>query len=286
MKLATYYQLTKPGIIRGNLLTAAAGFFVASQHHPRYPLLFWTLLGISGIIASACVINNYIDRDIDKMMTRTKKRALVIGLVPARDALIFAGLIGTLGFTILILTTNLLTTLIGVGGMIAYVALYGYYKRRSVHGTLVGTISGAVPPVAGYTAVTNQIDGVAILLFTILVFWQMAHFYAIALYRMKDYAAANIPVMPVVHGVKSTQRQISLYIVGFTGASCLLARYEAGAVYMFIMLITGAAWLVIGLKTLLSKKAEAWARSMFLYSLLVISIWSVAVSIDAFLHIQ
>lgn len=281
MKLATYYQLTKPGIIRGNLLTAAAGFFVASQHHVNLALLFWTLVGISGVIASACVINNYIDRDIDKKMARTKKRALATGEIPVTAALLWAGCLAILGFLALVFGVNALTALIGIVGMVAYVALYGYYKRRSVYGTLVGTISGAVPPVAGYTAVSGRLDATALLLFLMLVTWQMAHFYAIAIYRLSDYKAAGIPVMPAVNGIARTKRQILAYCAAFTVTAAMLGFCPTiGFGYTVVAVATGCAWLGFGIKTYRRTSDTVWAKQMFLYSLLVISVWSLALSID------
>jgi protoheme IX farnesyltransferase len=284
MKPAAYYQLTKPGIIRGNLLTATAGFFVASGHHPNLSLLAWTLIGISGVIASACVINNYIDRDIDKAMARTKKRALATGEISVVGALIYAACLAVIGYGALAFKVNALTTLIGVVGMLAYVALYGYYKRHSVHGTLVGTISGAVPPVAGYTAVSGRLDSTAALLFLVLVAWQMAHFYAIAIYRLGDYHAAGIPVMPAVHGVARTKRQILAYCAMFTLTAGLVGlSSHVSLAYVMVAVASGLSWLGFGLKTYRRSSNTMWAKQMFLYSLLVITIWSLSLSIDSLL---
>jgi len=199
--LKAYYRLTKPGIIYGNLLTAAAGFLFASKWHIVPGLFAATLAGTSLVIAAACVYNNYIDRNIDKRMARTKKRALVQGTISGKHALIFATMLGVLGFALLLAYTNTLVTVIGVIAFIDYVVLYGISKRRSVYGTIVGSISGAAPIVAGYVAVTNQFDLGALLLFFILVYWQMPHFYGIAMYRFDDYKAAGIPVLPVQKGM-------------------------------------------------------------------------------------
>ena len=204
--IKTYYLLTKPGIIYGNSINTAGGFLLAAKGVID-PLLFLAaLIGTAFVIGSACVFNNYIDREIDEKMARTKKRALVTGDIPVKNALIFGTLLGILGFLILFSYTNLLTGVIGVIGVVMYVVVYGYFKRRTVHGTLIGSISGAIPPVAGYTAVTNLIDTGAILLFLILVFWQMPHFYAIAVYRIEDYKKAGIPVLSVVKGIPTTKK--------------------------------------------------------------------------------
>ncbi len=159
-----YYQLTKPGIIYGNLLNTASGFLLASKWHFGFGLLLATLGGTALVIASACVINNFLDREIDAKMARTKKRALVSGSISGPRALICASLLGLLGFVILGVRTNRLTFGLGVLALFTYVVLYGIAKRRSVHGTVVGSIAGALPPVAGYTAVTNHLDSGALIL--------------------------------------------------------------------------------------------------------------------------
>ena len=195
--LKDYYYLIKPGIIYGNAINTAAGFFLAAKGNIDFLLLLKTLGGSSLIIASACVFNNYIDRDIDSKMTRTKNRTLVRGAVPDPIALLYGSLLGVIGFGVLIIYTNVLTVLVGATGMFFYVVMYSIWKRRSPYGTLVGSISGAVPPVAGYSAVTNSLDVGALILFLVLVFWQMPHFYAIAIRRREEYKEAGIPVLPV-----------------------------------------------------------------------------------------
>ena len=213
-----YYSLTKPGIIRGNLITAAAGFFLASKDIVDMKLLLAMLVGTSLVIASGCVLNNYLDISIDKQMARTKKRALVTGTITSKNALIFATILGLSGEIILLIFTNLLTALIGLFGLFVYVIVYGAAKRRSTHGTLVGSLSGAVPPVAGYTAVTGSLDWAALTLFLILVCWQMPHFYAIAIYRYNEYKAAGLPMLPIVKGIRATKLQILNYCLFFVAA--------------------------------------------------------------------
>jgi len=217
-----YYSLTKPGIIFGNAIPAVAGFFLASKGHPNAGLFIAMLVGISFVIASACVFNNYIDRDIDKFMARTKKRALPTGIISGRNALLYAIVLGVIGFSLLLFYTNLLTTFVGFVGFFVYIVLYGISKRRSVYGTIVGSIAGAVPPVVGYVAVTNNFDMGALLLFLILVIWQMPHFYAIAIFREDDYAAASIPVLPIKQGIKATKIHMVLYIAAFLIATVML----------------------------------------------------------------
>ena len=280
-----YYRLTKPGIIYGNLLTTTGGFLLASYGHIDFWLLLAILAGTSLVIASACVFNNYIDRGLDKKMTRTKDRALVNGLIPGRSALIYATVLGVAGVLVLGFYTNRLTLAIGLAAFFVYVVLYGVSKRQSVHGTLVGSIAGAAPPLAGYCAVTNRLDGAAIILFLILVTWQMAHFYAIAMYRLDDYAKAGLPVMPVKHGTQTTRLQILLYIGAFIVAVSSLSIFGfAGVTFAVVMAALGLAWLWRGLRGHAGGLDDkTWGRKMFLFSLIVILALSTMLSINAVL---
>lgn len=279
-----YYRLTKPGIIRGNLVTATAGFFLASKGHINLGLLLAVLSGTSLIIASACVFNNYIDRDIDRQMARTKARALVNGLINGRSALTYAIILGLIGLVTLWRYTNHLTLLVGLIGFVDYVVLYGITKRTSVWGTVVGSISGAVPPVAGYTAVANRIDAAAVILFLILVCWQMPHFYAIAMYRFDDYKRAKIPVLPVVKGMRAAKIQILLYIVAFMVSASLLTVFGyTGYTYLLVVILLSLLWLKLGIKGINQDKDTVWGRKMFLFSLLVITLLSVVISLTVWL---
>jgi protoheme IX farnesyltransferase len=283
-QLRTYYLLAKPGIIRGNLLTASAGFVVASGRHIDLLLLVETLAGIGLVIASACVINNYLDRGIDKVMARTRQRALVTGAISPRRALIMAAVLGLAGFTILAVHTNWLTVAVGLVGFVDYVVLYGLSKRRSWTGTLVGSISGAAPVVGGYTAVAGRFDAGALILFLILTCWQMPHFYAIALRRLDDYRAADIPVLPAVRGTKATKTQVVTYMAGFLAAvvALWLAGYS-GVFYAVTMGALGIGWLVIGLSGWQAQDTKRWATRVFLYSLILLPAFLVAVLVDVLL---
>jgi protoheme IX farnesyltransferase len=264
-------------------MTAAAGFLFASEWHIDVKLFISLLLGTGLIIASACVFNNYIDRGIDAKMARTKTRALVSGKIPAKNAIIFATVLAVLGFIILSYT-NFLTVLIGFGALFSYVVLYGFAKRKSVHGTLVGTLPGSASLVAGYTAVTGKLDVGALLLFLIMVAWQMAHFYSIALYRQKDYKNAGIPVLPVVKGAKRTKLEILLYTFLFVIFVTLLSvnRYS-GLVFLLVMAPLGLYWLWRGLQGFNVKKDDKWGRQMFGFSLIVLLTLSVMLSFGSVL---
>lgn len=283
----TYYQLIKPGMIRGNIITATAGFLLASRGNIHFPLLLATLIGISLIIASACVINNYIDRDIDKLMERTKKRAFPQESVSTNHAVIFATILGISGIIVLGLYTNTLTLTLGAIGFIDYVVFYSIWKRRSHWGTIVGSISGAMPLVSGYTAVTNRFDIGALLLFLIMVLWQMPHFYSIAIYRFNDYKAASIPVLPVSHGLLATKINIVIYILAFLLAVMLLTFFGiTGYIYLITMTIMGLLWLGLGISGFFTKNSTKWARQMFFVSLITLFFLSVLISTSGTLHLQ
>jgi protoheme IX farnesyltransferase len=282
--LKTYYRLTKPGIVYGNLMFAAAGFLLAADGHIKIGLLLAALGGQALIIASACVFNNIIDRDVDKRMARTQKRAMVQRSVSIPAALTYGAILCIIGFGLLVLFTNWLTVLVVLVGFIVYVFIYAAAKRWNEQGTLIGSIAGSVPPVGGYVAVTNQLDGGALLLFLILTFWQMPHFYAIATYRLKDYRAASLPVLTVKKGIRAAKLQTVLYIVGFTVVSALLTVYGyTGYVYLVIMLGLGIAWLRLALLGFRAKDDNKWGKQVFLFSLLITVIFSALLAVNAWL---
>lgn len=279
--IKTYYYLTKPGIIYGNLLTTTGSFLFAADGLFYPALMLATLSGTGLIIASACVCNNYLDRGIDAKMARTKQRALVTGIIPVRLALTYAAGLGLAGFAMLLLQTNRLTAALGLIAFWVYVVAYGLAKRHSVHGTLVGSIAGALPPVAGYTAVTAQLDSTAWLLFAIMVAWQMPHFYAIAIYRLKDYRAAGLPVLPAIRGIAATKRQMTGYIIAFIIA-CALLTIVGPAGYSFLIIMTGLGlvWLNHALQGFKTKDDGRWARHLFRFSLIVILVFSAMLALD------
>jgi len=282
--IKTYYRLTKPGIIYGNLMYAAAGFLLAAGKHIDLGLLIATLGGTSLVIASACVYNNVLDRNIDSRMRRTRKRALVQHIISIRAALIFASVVGTAGFVILALFTNWLVVLIEAIAILVYVLAYGLAKRTTEHSTVIGSVSGSAPPVAGYCAVTNHFDGGALLLFLILTFWQMPHFYAIATYRRKDYRDAGLPVLTVKKGIKAAKIQIVAYIIAFIISAALLNVYGyTGYIYLAVMMILGLWWLKLGLAGFKAADDNKWGRQVFFFSLLITVAFSVLLAINAWL---
>ncbi len=278
----TYYYLTKPGIIYGNTLTAAAGFLLASRGNIDLILFIPTLTGLAFIIAPACVFNNILDRNIDQKMERTKYRSLATKSIPILNAFIFGLSLIILGIVILICFTNLITLAIALLGFVFYVFIYGFAKRISVHGTVVGSISGAVPPVVGYCAVTNRLDLTALLLFLILVLWQMPHFYAISIFRLNDYANANIPVLPVKTSVFVTKIYMLFYIIGFFILTVILGFIDSlSIIYLLPIIMSGFAWITLAIKGFYVIDSYKWARKMFFFSLIINLLFCLSIAIDS-----
>lgn len=285
-----YISLTKPGVLFGNVITGVAGFLLASGDARQFNLWLFlaTIAGMTLIIASACTLNNVLDQDIDSKMERTKKRAIVAGQVPALRAALFSVVLGLLGIITLYLWTNMLVVIIGIVGFIDYVLLYGMLsKRLSIHGTLVGSISGSAPILAGYCAVTGRVDVGAVLVFAALFFWQLPEFYSIAIYRHDEYKAAGVPVMPVVKGAYSTKAQILVYTILFLVAAFLLTSFHyTGYIYLAVMAVVGGYWLLLAVKGLrknIPAADAAWARKMFRLSLNVLLVYSFMIAVGALL---
>lgn len=280
-KIRAYYRLTKPGIIYGNLLMLVGGYFYGARGDVDTPTLVGLILGTALVIACGCVINNYLDQDLDALMRRTKKRAIASGQVLGPHALIYATLLGAVGFSILGTYTNSLTVVIGAVGLSSYALVYTYLKRHTIHATLIGTVPGATPPLAGYAAATGVLDVSAWLLFMIMVFWQMVHFYAIAIYRRSDYKKAGIPVMPVVRGVRPTIYQMLAYGVGFVVSIYLLASQSyAKPLWLVVMLPMALWWLWLVFRGLSATNHTKWAKTVFLRSLPILPTMAVLLAIN------
>lgn len=281
----SYLQLIKPGITLSNTLSGVAGFFLAASLVTFSVTAFiGAVLGIAFIIASACVANNILDRDIDKRMKRTSKRDVASGTISITKAMIFSLVLGVIGFGFLAFWTNILTLLLGVLAYIWYVAIYGIAKRTTPYSTIIGGVAGALPPMAGYTALTGRIDAAAIILFLILFFWQLPHFYAISMFRKADYAEAKLPVWAVTYGMKSTKRQIFISVVLYAVTASLLTLYGyTGIIYLVLSSVLSVYWVYKGVVLYRKVDDVKWARSMFGVSLLVLLAMIVLISVGGYL---
>ncbi|WP_225775174.1 heme o synthase [Pseudomonas sp. Marseille-Q5115] len=282
MSVKHFIQITKPGIIFGNVLSVAGGFFLAAQGHVDLGLFLATVIGTSLVVASGCAFNNCIDRDIDVKMERTRNRAIVQGIISVKVALVYAAVLGVIGFGLLYKLANPLAAFAGLVGFGIYVGLYSLYlKRRSVHGTLVGSLSGAMPPVIGYVAVTGRFDMAALTLLVMFSLWQMPHSYAIAIFRLNDYRAASIPVLPVERGIPVAKRHIVYYILAFVLATLMLTLGGyAGLSYMAVAAAMGMYWLYMAWTGYKASDDRVWARKLFVFSIFTITALSVMMSVD------
>ncbi len=287
MKIAEYFSLTKFGLVAGNLITVIAAFALGSEGSPiDFVRLAAVTAGMALVMASGCVFNNIIDRDIDARMARTQDRALVASRLSLRGATIFGGVVGACGLLALAYGTNALTAAVALGGFFLYVVAYSMWaKRRTVYGTAVGALAGAVPPLAGYAAAAGRLDVAALFLFLILVAWQMPHFFSIAIRRGADYAAAGVPAMPLVYGTARAKVSMLVYIAEFTGAAALLVPFHyEGRWYLAAALALGGVWFALGIAGLFTKDAaadRAWATRMFVCSLIAMTGLFVAMTLGA-----
>lgn len=284
-KTRSYLQLVKPGITLSNTIAAAAGFFLAASRFGFTLTVFWgVVVGVGLIVASACVVNNILDRNIDRRMKRTAKREVASGSIGVGRAALFASLLGIGGFALLVGWTDWLATGLGVLAYGWYIAVYGIAKRTSPLSTVIGSVCGALPPVIGYVAVSGYIGTAGLILFVMLACWQMAHFYAIAIFRRDDYKAAGLPVWSVILGVKSAKNQILLFVILFALLSPLLSVMgHTGYCYLIVMSMTAAFWVVSGVRAFTKGSDIEWARRMFRVSLLVLLVTSASVALGGYL---
>ncbi|MHA3078915.1 heme o synthase [Acinetobacter sp. ANC 5502] len=278
--LKKYIFLTKPGILFGNFVTTLGGFFLAAQGSVDILLLLLTLLGTTLVVASGCVVNNFIDQDIDDKMERTQNRALVKKTIEPQAALIFATILGISGLSLLWFFVNAYATGFAVLGFIVYVCLYSLWsKRASIHQTVIGSISGACPPVIGYTAVAHEFDVAALLVFLAYAIWQMPHSWGIAIYRFDDYKRAGIPILPVARSIFRTKVESLIYVVLF--AAVLNGLYCFGYTNVFFLITFNALcayWLYLSIIGFKAKNDQVWAKRYFLYSVILITALSISFS--------
>lgn len=260
--------LTKPGLLRLNIFAALGGFLVASKWDIDFLLLLWTLIGSTLTIASATVINNYWDRELDLKMERTKNRALPTGRMKPGTVLAYGIILGVVGLAVLFILVHPLAGWLGFLGWLVYIVIYTMWlKRSSTWSTSIGGISGAMPPVIGYCAVTQEIDAGAWILFALLFLWQPAHFWSLAIRRVEEYRAAGFPLLPVVKGIKRTKLQMIPYIALLLPTSILFYTYGyVGIYFLIISLLIAVVWLVHTLGGSRAKDTDKWAKTNFLIS--------------------
>jgi protoheme IX farnesyltransferase len=264
-----FVHLAKPGIILSNSITAFGGFWVASGWHLNWLQMLYTMIGTALVMASGCVLNNYLDRDMDTKMARTQNRALPSGKISPQIVLWYGISLGVIGVSGLWLLVNPLAALFGLIGLFVYVWIYtAWFKRTSIWSTVVGSFSGAMPPVIGYCAVRQDVDAGAIILFFILFLWQPPHFWALGIRRMEEYRAAGFPLLPVVRGTYITKMSMIRYIVLLVPVSLLMYVYGyVNVIYFYAAIIMGLYWAFLFMKGFKAEDEVQWAKKMFIYSI-------------------
>lgn len=277
-----FLSLIKIGIVNSNLITTFTGmwlaFYFSGAHFLQsLDIIFLTLAGSSFIIAGSCAVNNVYDRDIDHVMDRTKGRPTVTGKINVGKALSI-GLFMILLGTIMLFMTTITAGVIGLVGVISYVLLYTMWsKRRYVSNTIVGSISGAVPPLIGWAAVDGGLSTTAWVLFLLVFIWQPPHFYALAMKRVEEYRAANIPMLPVVKGFNVTKHHIVWWVAALLPLPFFLI--DLGLPFFILATAFNIGWLALGLAGYKMKDEIKWSRLMFVYSLNYLTILFVAMVI-------
>lgn len=277
-----YLNVTKPGITMSNALMTFTGVWLAGHGHPSIITTLAALVGSSLVVMGGCAMNNFMDRDIDQFMARTSSRPLPNGRLQPSRVLLFGTLLSVLGVVVLMLFVNDLSALMALIGLVFYVVIYtGMTKRTTTLSTVVGSISGAVPPLIGWTAITGSLSGVAWLLFAFMFIWQSPHFLSLGMRRAKEYASAGIPLLPVVHGFGPTKQQIIVWTAALIPTSLMLYEVQAtGLFYLATALILGAVYLYKALKGIRAKDDFVWATDMFKYSLIYLTVMSLAMIVN------
>ncbi|MCH8057351.1 MAG: protoheme IX farnesyltransferase [Proteobacteria bacterium] len=281
-----YFELCKPKVVYLIVFTAVVGMFLAVPTWPPLNALVAGTLGIGLAAASAAAINHLLDQRIDAVMARTRNRPLPSGLLGERQVLCFALILCAVSMILLVVWVNPLTAMLTFFSLIGYAIIYTVWlKRATPQNIVIGGAAGAAPPVLGWVAVTGSIDPNALILFLIIYAWTPPHFWALAIHRRHDYAAADIPMLPVTHGVQFTRWHILFYTIlliivtilpFLTGMSGLL--YLSGVTVLNI----GFLWYVL---RMLSGKDESLPMQTFSYSIIYLMLLFVFLLADHYLHL-
>jgi protoheme IX farnesyltransferase len=259
--------LTKPRITFIVLVTAAGGMKLAPGVATGLTWL-WAMLGTALVVGSANALNMWLERDVDGLMERTKKRPLPQGTLPPNLALAFGIALAIVSLPMLSLGVNGITGLLGAVALVSYVLIYTPLKRRSIRALWVGAVPGAIPPLLGWTAVTGRIDRGGVALFALLFLWQIPHFLAISIFRAADYARAGLKVVPVELGDRETDGMMVRYSLALLLAS-LWPLFEGigGKAYLVVALSLGAIFVGMSAREARDASRPKWAKRVFAYSI-------------------
>ena len=263
-----YYALTKPGVVKLLVFTAIVGMFLAAPGMVPWETLLFASLGIGLSAASGAAVNHVLDQRLDAKMARTRDRPLPMGRISEKDALAFAISLGVVGIAILVLLVNPLTAALTFMSLIGYAVVYTVYlKRATPQNIVIGGAAGASPPVLGWTAVTNEVSGYALLLFLIIFTWTPPHFWALAVARKDDYAKAGVPMLPVTHGPEVTKSFVLYYSILLLIVSLLpYLTGMTGVLYLFGAVLLGAGFIYYAIQ-LKYGHDESVAMKTFAYSI-------------------
>ncbi len=279
-----YYQLTKPKVVALLLLTALVGMVLAQPGLPPLGLLFPALSGIALLSASAAAYNHILDQRIDALMARTRHRPLVRQKISQLNALIFATTLGIIGMYILIVFVNSLTAWLTLASLLGYAVIYTLYlKHASPQNIAIGGLAGAMPPLLGWTAMTNTISGQALILVMIIFTWTPPHFWALAIHKQKEYAKANIPMLPVTHGAEYTKTLVLLYTLLLLPVSWLpWLTQMSGSLYMIGASVLGGVFIFHAV-TLKFNPTKKTAFATFKYSIVYLMLLFLFLLLDHWL---
>lgn len=278
--IGDYAILAKPGIVSLVLMSTLTGLCIGSRGLPDLWRTVWVMAGVGLATAGSAVLNNYVDRDIDRLMARTQARALAVEAFSPRNTVIAGILLASAGVLLLSLFVNNLSAVLTAGAVVGYVLLYTILlKRRTSFANQIGGVAGALPPAIGYVAVTQGFDIHALILFTIVAIWQQPHALSIALKYKDEYAKACIPVVPVAKGVRSTKLRIAAYTVLLLPVSILPYLYgTAGPIYLPVSALLTIFYLAIAVRFLLSRRE--CDMFLFFYSIIYITVLFAAMVLD------
>ena len=263
-----YVALCKPKVVALIVFTAIAGMLLATPGMVPWDALVLGTLGIGGAAAAGAAVNHLVDRRIDALMARTSGRPLPSGKVDTVSAAVFAGALCIVSMALLVWGVNVLTAALTFASFVGYAVIYSLFlKRATPQNIVIGGAAGAMPPVLGWTAVTGEVDPHALLLFLIIFAWTPPHFWALAIHRHREYADADIPMLPVMHGVDFTRLHVLLYTVILCVVSLLpFATRMSGAIYLVVAAVLGAVFLVYAV-ALYRRRDEGLPMRTFGYSI-------------------
>ena len=280
-RILAYFALTKPRIIELLLVTTVPSMIVAARGWPPLSLMFFTVLGGALAAGGANAINCYIDRDIDRIMHRTKKRPLPTHRVEPRKALVFGSILGIAAFVLLLTTVNLAAATLSLGALLFYVFVYTLgLKRTTPQNIVIGGAAGAVPALVGWAAVTGSIGAPALALFGIIFYWTPPHFWALSMRYEHEYAAAGVPMMPVVYGKDETAKHIVLYsILLFAMCMIFFSVAQMGVIFLGAALVLNGIFVVQSLR-LWRRPATRAAWGLFRFSIYYLALLFGAMALD------